>query len=155
MRPLVEFRRGLRVGGHPLHTLLIHFPIAFWSLVFPLELAGWLGGWEMCWRLAYLANAAGIAAALPAAAAGFFDLVALADQPKPSAVANTHMLVMLGSLGIFGTELYLRHGAGAVPGAPVLVILGLSLFATLLLFWGGWLGGELVFRYGAGLKGKF
>ncbi len=150
MGPWVEWRRGPRVGGHPLHALLIHFPLAFWSLVFPLEFLGWVGRWDIGWRLAFLANAVGIVAALPAAAAGLFDLIALADKPKASAIANTHMMVMLGSLSLFALELYLRHGPGSAPGAPVLVILGLSLSATLLLFWGGWLGGELIFRYGVG-----
>jgi uncharacterized membrane protein len=154
MRPPVEFRNGLRVAGHPLHALLVHFPIAFWSLVFPLELSGWWLGWDPGWRLAFLANAAGLVGAVAAALTGLPDLMALSDNPKASAAANLHMIVMTGALAIFASEIWLRHGPGPASGPRVFAILGLSLSGTLVLLWGGWLGGELVFRHGAGRAEK-
>ena len=159
MRRIVDFRNGWRVGGHPLHVLLIHFPLALWSLVFPLEVAAWFFPWEEGWRLAYLANAAGSLASLPALVAGLPDLLALSDRPEASALANRHMLVMLGAATAFSFDLYWRWGAfrlraagAGVPegGGEVIIIMGLSLAGLLLLTWGGWMGGELVFRHGAG-----
>ena len=152
MHSLLEFRKGVRVAGHPLHTVLVHFPVAFLSLVFPLEVLGWRGGWETCWGLAFLSNAAGLATALPAALAGFPDLLGLAAKPKASALANLHMLVMLSSVCVFGLDLYLRGGPDPVHGNRVFVILGLSCLGMLLIVWGGWLGGELIFRHRAGIQ---
>lgn len=154
MSRLIDFRDGLRVGGHPLHAILIHFPMAFWMAVFPLELAGAWSGWDVCWGLAYTVNAAGLVLAVPAALAGLPELLALAKRPKESGLANAHMLVMVGAMGIFALELYLRHGAAPPGGSMRIVILALSSAGLLLLMAGGWLGGELVFRYGAGREQK-
>lgn len=148
MRPLIEFRKGLKVLGHPAHAALVHFPIAFLSIVFPLELLGW-SGWDTAWMLAFWAHAAGMAAVLPAALTGLPDLLALADQPAASETGNRHMLVMLGAAGLFGLGLFLKGGAGPVQGWMAIAILGLSLTGTVLLLAGAWLGGELVYRHGA------
>src|SRR4051812_27160438 len=102
MRKLLEFRDGIRVAGHPLHSVLIHFPLALLFLVWPLEMAGWLGGWKECWRLAFLAQAAGLAAAIPAAVTGLVDLTAQAGKPGVASLGNLHMMAMLGSVSLFG-----------------------------------------------------
>lgn len=148
MRKLVDTRKGLKLLGHPVHSLLIHFPMAFLSVVFPLEVLAW-SGWTTAWTLAFWAHAAGVAAALPAALAGLPDLIALKDRPAASGTGNLHMLAMTGAAGLFGLGLFLKGGTAPVLGGMAFVILGLSLSGTLLLLAGGWLGGELVYRHGA------
>jgi uncharacterized membrane protein len=148
---LVEFRGGLRVGGHPLHSLLIHFPIAFLLAVPALEAAGWLADWREGWRLAWLAQVAGLAASVPAALSGLVDL-AMARKPAVSALGNLHMLAMTGSVSLMGLSLYLKGGTSAVPPGRLFATLGLSASAAALLIWGAWLGGEMVFRHGAGSR---
>jgi uncharacterized membrane protein len=150
MKPWFAYRDGsLRLLGHPLHPVLAHFPMGLWPLVFPLELAGRVGGWDAGWRLAYCANAAGLALALPTALAGLFELAGLRNAPA-TAAANAHMTVMLSAACLFGLELFFRTGLGPIAGPRAFVNLGLSLAATFTLLAGGWLGGELVFRHGAG-----
>lgn len=156
MGKLMETRRGLKLTGHPVHAALAHFPMAFLMAVFPLEAAGLLG-WETGRLLAWWAQAAGLFFAVPTALSGLFDLAALsgpADRPRLSALANRHMAVMLGAVPAFGLGLFLKGGPGpGGPGAPsgpgAIVTLGLSLVGLSLLVWGGWLGGEMVFRHGA------
>lgn len=62
-----------RVLGHPVHPMLIHFPIAFLVSTFVCDLIYWLTG-NTAWSAAtlYLLGAALIMAAL-AAVAGFID----------------------------------------------------------------------------------
>jgi uncharacterized membrane protein len=150
MRAPIAYRNGsLRAFGHPLHVMLVHFPLGLWPWVLPLELAGWLG-WEAGWRIAFWANAAGLVAALPAAATGLADMVGLKRGPAAERIANLHMIAMLCAAAAFGGELAF-HPPGAVIAAPrAFVNLGLGLFGSAFLFWGAWLGGELVFRHGAG-----
>jgi uncharacterized membrane protein len=148
--PLAYRNGSLRAFGHPVHVLLIHFPLGLWPLVFPLELAGWLGGWEAPWRLAFWANAAGVAAALPAAATGLIDLAGLKGSPAAARVANLHMAVMLGAASLFGAELCFHPPGAAIAGPRAFVNLGLTFLGMSALLWGGWLGGELVLRHGAG-----
>ncbi|MDB5104337.1 MAG: hypothetical protein JWP91_2026 [Fibrobacteres bacterium] len=155
MRPVIEFRKGIRVMGHPLHTILVHFPIAFLFLVWPLEMAGWLAGWNQGWRLAWLAEAAGLVFAVPALITGLWDLIGLSsdrDRQKASALGNLHMMVMVGAVCVFGFALYLKDGLAPIPPPVLFAILGLSFAGTGLLIWGGWLGGEMVFRHGAGSR---
>jgi uncharacterized membrane protein len=162
MGTLMETRNGLKLTGHPVHAALTHFPMAFLMVVFPLEAAGWLG-WDMGWQLAWWAEAAGLLSAVPAAFTGLFDLAALTG-PKLSALANRHMAVMLGTVSAFGLGMFLKGGpqpVGQGPGGPsplsgpeAIITLGLSLIGLLLLVWGGWLGGEMVFRHGAAQNPK-
>ena len=152
MRPPVEFREGLRVLGHPLHAILIHFPLALLLLVPPLEALGWLAGWEEGWTLAWWAQAAGLASAIPAALSGLFDLVAQSRKPAISSLGNLHMLAMTGAVSLMGLSLYLKGGTAAIPPPRLFAILGLSAGAASLLIWGGWLGGEMVYRHGAGSR---
>lgn len=148
MRRFIDFHKGLKVMGHPAHAMVVHFPIAFLSVVFPLELMG-VAGWEAAWLLAFWSQVAGVVACLPAAATGLADIVALAGKPAAADTASRHMSVMLGAALLFGLGLFLKGGAGPVEGIMAIAILGLSLSGTMLLLWGGWLGGELVHRHGA------
>src|SRR5690606_12551127 len=103
---LLEFRSGLRVLGHPLHALLVHFPLAFWALVFPLQLAALALGWDTGWRLALWANLLALAAALPTMIAGLVDLAAPGHVEGAAATrtANRHMYVMLSAATCFVAE---------------------------------------------------
>lgn len=154
-------RKGLTLTGHPVHAALAHFPMAFLMAVFPLEAAGWLG-WGTGWMLAWWAQAAGLLFAVPAALTGLFDLAALTgsgDRPRLAGLANRHMAVMLAMVSAFGVGMLLKGGPdaggedpggqGPLSGPRAIVTLGLSLLGCLLLIWGGWLGGEMVFRHGA------
>lgn len=150
MRAPLAYRNGsLRSFGHPLHAMLVHFPMALWPMVLPLELAGLLG-WEPGWRIAFWANAAGLATALPAAVAGLADMLGLRRGPAAERVANLHMAAMLCAAAAFGGELAFHPPGAALTAPRAFVNLGLCLLGSACLFWGGWLGGELVFRHGAG-----
>jgi uncharacterized membrane protein len=150
MRAPLAYRNGsLRAFGHPLHVLLVHFPLGLWPCVFPLELAGYFG-WETGWRIAFWANAAALAAALPTAATGLMDMLGLKLGPEADRTANLHMLAMLGAVALFGGELCFHPPGAVLVGPKAFVNLGMTLLGSVVLFWGGWLGGEIVFRHGAG-----
>ena len=150
MRPLLEFRDGVRLAGHPLHAILIHFPLTLFSLVFPLEIAAWLGKWDLGWKLGFFSVVAALISAVPAIVTGLPDLLAVSKNPVAAKAGNLHMIVMLSAATLFGIDAFLRGGSGPISGPVVFVILGLSFFGTALLIWGGWLGGELIYHHGAG-----
>lgn len=152
--PLAYRDGSLRAFGHPLHVLLVHFPLGLWPFVFPLELAGWLGGWEIAWRAAFWANAAATLAALPTAATGLIDLAGLKRGRAAERAAYLHMAAMLTAAASFGGELCFHPPGAAIPAPGAFVNLGMTLLGSAALLWGGWLGGELVFRHGAGRIGE-
>jgi uncharacterized membrane protein len=131
--------------------MLVHFPMALWMPVFPCEFLAWAGRWELFRQFAFWANAAALAAAVPAALTGLLDLAGL-KTTRAAALGNRHMVIMLLAAAFFGADFFLALGTQREAGFPVFLNLGLSFGGMILLAYGGWLGGELVFRHGAGQK---
>lgn len=139
--------RGLRVLGHPLHAILSHFPIALLTLVPAGDLLELFRPGVVPAPVTFFALAAGLAVALPTAAAGFIDYVALDDASPAARAALFHLSWVLGAVAVAAAALFLR----ASPSAPVsLLALGVEGAGALLLGIGAWWGGELVFRHHVG-----
>jgi uncharacterized membrane protein len=147
----LSFRQGLRLAGHPMHAMLVHFPLALWFLVFPLELAARVLHWNAGWHIAFWANVLALLFSLPTMLTGLLEFTAMRDIETTEA-ANRHMYVMLAVAALFLGEALLNGGKHPPVGGRAFLNLGLSLAGTLLLTAGAWLGGDLVFRHGVGTR---
>jgi uncharacterized membrane protein len=135
------------MAAHPLHPALVHFPLGLLLTATIADLAGAAGIWPEP-RFAAWLIAAGLVAALPTIAAGLYDFRKL-DETQ-AAHAMRHMGAMaLAWLG-YGVALYLRREGLSASVAPSLASVAASAASGAVLGLGGWLGGELVYRYGAG-----
>ncbi|HLS04799.1 MAG TPA: DUF2231 domain-containing protein [Wenzhouxiangella sp.] len=142
--------QNLKVGGVPLHTALVHFPVVFWSLAMATDIAGLLTQSDIWWTVSWWSLAAGLVAGLAAAAVGFVDFVLLgrARHPAVGHVQN-HMLVMLCAWAVFLVDLLVRdmhHPSALSPWAVAVTALGFVLLAI-----GAHLGGRLVYRHRVGI----
>src|SRR5436190_554251 len=141
------------IGGHPIHPILIPFPIGLlvFSLIADLIYL-WRGNpvWEN--YVAFYTLLAGIIGAAAAAIPGLIDWLTLTD-PKTVKVANWHARVNIINLVIFSASFYLRTSSGAawIVGMPRLPIV-LSVVGVVGLAVAGWLGGELVFKHGVAVS---
>lgn len=136
------------MARHPLHPMLVHFPVACWSLAVAADVAStWLG--EPAWRWSSGLLAIGSALALVAMIAGLAELPRVPDGPALRD-AWLHMALVLAALALFSTRLLLRldHLQPLPPDAGALV---LDAAGFLALVAGGWFGGRLVFRHGVGV----
>src|SRR5436190_17752756 len=137
------------IGGHPIHPMLIPFPIGLlvFSLIADLIYL-WRGSpvWEN--YIAFYTLLGGIIGAAAAAVPGLIDWATLTD-PAAVKVANWHARVNIIGLVIFIASFYLRTSSGAkwIAGLQMLPII-LSVVGVVGLAIAGWLGGELVFRHG-------
>jgi uncharacterized membrane protein len=61
-----------------------------------------------------------------------------------------HMGAMALAATGYAIALYLRRDGLAEPASPSTASLAVSVAGALVLAFGGWLGGELVYRHGAG-----
>lgn len=142
---------GLRLGGHPLHPLLVHFPIALWASVSLWDLLALVRGDSLWWAMAFWSLIAGLVLAVPAALAGLADFVALGPSHPADRIANLHLATMLGAAGLYGLSAFARDGPGVLAGADRTLALVTALGGLALVAVGGWLGGQLVYRFGVGV----
>ena len=137
------------IGGHPIHPMIIPFPIALWvfSLVADVVYL-WRG--NPVWKdwIAFYALLAGTIMAAVAALPGLIDWLSL-KEPKVVKIANWHARLNVIALLVFAGSFYLRTTSGAqLTGDSHTIPLLLSVLGVVLISISGWLGGELVFKHG-------
>jgi len=137
------------IGGHPIHPMLIPFPIGLlvFSLIADLIYL-WRGNpiWEN--YVAFYTLLGGIIGAAAAAIPVLIDWATLTYRAAVK-VANWHARVNIIGLVIFIASFYLRTSGGAkwIVSMPTLPFI-LSLVGVVGLAIAGYLGGELVFKHG-------
>lgn len=141
------------IAGHPVHPMLIPFPIALWvfSLVADVIYL-WRG--NPVWRdyIAFYTLLAGIIGGAAAAVPGIIDWLSLKDREVVK-VANWHARLNVIALLIFAASFYLRTTSGAgLIGRSYTIPLALSVLGVILITISGWLGGELVFKHGVAVN---
>ena len=135
--------------GHPLHPAIVHFPIALLLSASAADLA-WLAGLTGDVHIGAVLMAGGLAMGLVAMGAGLFDFTKLDPAVVPHAVR--HMSVVGTAWTGYAIALYLRRDVlsdGVTLGSATVAI---SLLSALFLSVGGWLGGRLVYTFGAGVS---
>ncbi len=135
------------IAKHPIHPMLIVFPIGLWVFSFVCDLV-WLAGGAAIWRdVAFYTMAGGILGALMAAIPGVADFLSIRD-PQVRLVAWAHLLINLSVVALYAVNLWLRTWTPPLAVLPVV----LSAIAVILLAISGWLGGELVYVHGLGVE---
>lgn len=137
------------IGGHPIHPMIIPFPIALWvfSLIADLIYL-WRG--NPVWRnyIAFYTLLGGIIGGAAAAVPGVIDWLSLKDREVVK-IANWHARLNVIALLIFAASLYLRTASGAgLVGYSYNIPIALSVLGVVLITISGWLGGEMVFKHG-------
>lgn len=147
MRSRASFR------GHPIHPILVTFPIAFLAGGLVADVAGWLWNLPDMPVLGWYLVAAGLVMGVVAAVPGLIDAV-YTVPPKSSGKKRVvrHASAALGGLVLFGIAWVLRGGPGVQP-EPVLLVLEAG--GAVLLAMTGWMGGVLAFRNQIGVDHRY
>ena len=143
------------IGGHPVHPMIIPFPIALW--VFSLIADGiYLWRDNPVWRdyVAFYALLGGIIGAAVAAVPGLIDWLSLTDKAVVK-LANWHARLNVIALLVFAASLYLRTTGGSdLISNSYTIAIALSVFGVVLISISGWLGGEMVFKHGVAVEAQ-
>jgi len=138
------------IGGHPVHPILISFPLALWATSFVVDILFYFTRHSNQLVISKFMIAAGCLGALAAAVPGFIDWLAI-PKGEVKRVANWHARLNIAALVVFAISLYLRMGSHShLVGNRLTIPFLLSLVGVILICISGWLGGELVFRHGIG-----
>lgn len=138
------------VAGHPVHPMLIYFPIAFLVGTFLADIAFVIDGDPGFAQGAVWLLGLGIVTALLAALAGLADFLGDA-RIRRIGDAWQHMIGNLVAVALAIASLIIRLEAGAEAGAVPVGLL-LSTAIVVILVFTGWKGGELVFRHRVGVQ---
>jgi uncharacterized membrane protein len=144
------------IGGHPIHPMIIPFPIGLWvfSLIADLIYL-WRG--NPVWRdwIAFYALLGGIIGAALAAVFGIVDWLSIKDR-EVKKVADWHARLNVIALLVFAASFYLRTTGGQrMLGGGYTIPLLLSVLGVILISISGYLGGELVFRHGVAVNPQY
>ena len=135
------------IAKHPIHPMLVVFPIGLWVFSLLSDVVFLVGGSEQWNDIAFYTMAGGLIGALAAAIPGLFDMLSISD-PKVGKIAWNHMIFNAIAVVIFAADLSARILSR--PGATLPVLLSVAGIVFLAL--AGWLGGEMVYVHGAGVE---
>ena len=148
-----------RIAGHPIHPMLVAFPLAFYTATVATLLA-YIGTREAFWyRFAMVANIAGIVTAVIAALPGVIDLMALPRGSRARAAGLKHAGFNLIATALFALTAVVLYGTWShkvMVGGEYLfdasIPLALSVVAWVAMVIAGSLGWTLVQTHHVGIK---
>ena len=149
-RPIGNPRSTATVGGHPIHPMLVPFPIVCFIGAFVTDIFFAYGagdGWAVAsnWLLGF-----GLGTAALAALAGLTDFLN-DDHLRRSTVAVKHMLANVTAVVVEAVNLLIRV---TTPDSVLSIGIYLSGLTVLILLYSGWLGGELVYVHQVGVHDR-
>lgn len=140
-------RSTAQIAGHPLHPMLVQFPIVCFIGVLVTDIV-FLNNHNHGWATAsrYLLCVGLVMAAL-AAVAGLTDF--LGDKRIQGSDAIKHALANVTAVVLEILNLFIRlRSDQQIPRTGII----LSAVVVLILLYSGWMGGKLVFRHGIGVS---
>jgi uncharacterized membrane protein len=141
--PPTNPRSTASIAGHPIHPMLIPFPIAFFVATFVCDLVFWRTGNPSWYDATLWLLGAGLIMAALAAIAGLTDVLGETRVRALSTAwwhAGGNVVVVLIEL----YNWYARYSEGSAAVLPTGIILSAVVVAILLFT--GWKGWELVYR---------
>jgi FtsP/CotA-like multicopper oxidase with cupredoxin domain len=137
------------IAGHPLHAMLIPFPIAFLLGAFGADLAAWWTADPFWARAALWLTGAGVVTGGLAALFGLVDFLTI-ERARVHTVGWVHALAAGTTLALAAASWLLRLGD---PVAVPPLGLALSALTAAALAVTGWAGGDLPYRHLIGVTG--
>jgi uncharacterized membrane protein len=138
---------AIAVAGHPIHAMLVHFPIALVAVTLGCDLFLWLSA-DPFWQRAAVWSAGGaFVAGVIASAVGLAELLLVTGIRKRIA-SWSHGVVAVMLVAVIGMNWGMRVW-GDVSVIPY--GLALSVLALINVAFAGYHGGKLVFDHGVGI----
>jgi uncharacterized membrane protein len=139
------------IAGHPLHPMMIHFPVAALIGLVGADAAYVLGGDPFWARAGLWLSGVGALGGWAASVAGIVDLV-LIRRVRRLITAWGHALIAVMMLSLATFNWTLRFVGGDDPGVLVMPWgLGASLLTAAFIGLAAYLGGRLVYEHAIGV----
>lgn len=139
----------VKLLGHPVHPMLVVFPVALLSVGVLFDALYLLSGSGELARFAFWSIGIGLATGLAAAIFGLVDWMAIRSGSRAKRVGAWHGIGNGVVVLLFGISWLLRLGNLEYAPNPLPFLLGLAGAAIAVVT--AWLGGELVYRLRIGV----
>jgi uncharacterized membrane protein len=138
---------AIALVGHPIHVIMVHFPIAFAIATLGVDVFYWFSGDAFWARVGIWSTGMAFWSGVAASIVGTGELllvrgIRLLEASWSHAVAALTLVAIVGAnwgLRLIDPASILPHG------------LALSALATVMVGFAGWHGGKLVFDHGVGV----
>jgi uncharacterized membrane protein/nitrite reductase/ring-hydroxylating ferredoxin subunit len=148
-----SMRSKAAISSHPIHPILVAFPIALWVIAFIFDLIAVAQANPSLWAAGFYCVIAGCVGAALAAVPGALDWYAVVP-PKSSAKQRglIHGSLNVVALLLFIAVAYRQGSPAAQPDGLNLVLMAIG---VVLIGISGWLGGTLVYRNQIGVDHRY
>ncbi|HEY3161731.1 MAG TPA: DUF2231 domain-containing protein [Vicinamibacterales bacterium] len=137
-----------KLFGHPIHQMLIVFPLGLLAMALIFDIIHLVGGNGYWSEIAYWMIAAGVISGLVAAPFGLIDWLAIPAGTRAKRIGALHGSGNLVVVVLYAGSWLMRRGA---PQDPMTTAYVMSFAGGMIALVTGWLGGELVDRLAVGV----
>lgn len=141
-------RDGAKLLGHPIHQMLIPFPLGVLGMSFFFDIGWLISKSGSIGIVSYWMIFGGVIAGLIAAVFGFIDWLAIPSGTRAKFIGAWHGIGNVGVVLLFIGSWLLRRSDPEVPPIAAIVLSAIAVCTALVT---GWLGGELVDRLAIGV----
>jgi nitrite reductase/ring-hydroxylating ferredoxin subunit/uncharacterized membrane protein len=146
-------RSQIAIKSHPVHPMLVSFPIGMWVMAFIFDLLAVSQGNGALWAAGFYCIIAGCITAVLAALAGSLDWYSVVP-PDSSARKRGLIHGGLNSLVLL-VFIYVAYRLGSAAERPDKASLLLMFGAVIVLGISGWMGGTMVYRNQIGVDHRY
>ena len=131
-----------KIFGHPVHPMLVAYPIAFYTGAFVSYAVALIGDSQLAFRIGVVANVAGVVMAAVAAIPGFIDWAFGIPKATPArSTGLTHMMLNVVALVLFAANALIQLGKwddSAPDSTLALILAAVGVGFTLAAGFFGW-----------------
>ena len=140
----------IRLFGHPVHPMVVHFPIVIFPLLVGLDLLWSLTRTPGLWEVGGWLGMVGVGGGILAILTGTVDLAAIPAGSRAHRIAFWHFLCGLSVHTLYILTVWARWPVGSPPGRTWVAI-SIDVLGLGMVILAGYLGSELRDRHHVGV----
>jgi uncharacterized membrane protein len=141
-----------RIFGHPLHPMLVPFPIAFYTATLIACIVYGSTDNTLWFRVALIMNCGGVIGAAVAMLPGIIDWVSISQGTEAKATGLKHMVANVFSTGFFVASAVVMYTNLSKAHPPIQSNIVLAVFGFLVMLYAGFKGWDMVQKHHMGVN---
>jgi uncharacterized membrane protein len=141
----------IKIFGHPVHPILVAFPIAFYTATLVCYIVYNSNNNVFWFKVGYVANLAGIIMAVVAALPGFIDWLYIPARTAAKKTGLFHMICNVAALVLFALCFFMQKDKWDNPSTNIGSAIVLSALGFLITGVAGFLGFSLIQKHHVGV----